>query len=66
MDKFLQTVQNAVWNMFNRPKFIDFLDILMVAIIVYQIILLLKETRASALIKGIILLLIAWLASDIL
>lgn len=66
MDKFLQTVQNAIWNMFNRPKFIDFLDILMVAIIVYQIILLLKETRASALIKGIIILLIAWLASDIL
>ncbi len=66
MDKFLQTVQNAVWNMFNRPKFVDFLDILMVAIIVYQIILLLKETRASALIKGIIILLIAWVTSDVL
>lgn len=66
MQEFLVTIKNAVWNLFNRPTVLDFIDIFIVAYIIYKLILLLQETRASALVKGIMVLLFATLASKIL
>lgn len=52
-------LENAVWNLLNRPTWIDFVDILLVAFIIYNIILIIKETSAVALVIGIVLLIVA-------
>lgn len=44
----------------------DFLDILIVAIIIYNLIKLIRETRAIQLMKGVVVLAIAYAAADIL
>lgn len=44
----------------------DFIDIIMVTYIFYRLILIIMGTRAEQLVKGLIILLIAWAASGIL
>ena len=58
-------IQNVVWNVFNRPSLNDLVDILIVAFLLYQLIMLTRETRASAVIKGLIILLAACLVSNL-
>ena len=59
-------LKNVLWNVFNRPTFTDVLDVLIVAFLLYQLFLLTKETRASAVLKGLVTLLLASWASDLL
>lgn len=65
MSSLWNTIQNMLWNMFNRPGISDILDILLVAFIVYKLLMLTRETRASAVLKGLVLLLAATWISDI-
>lgn len=52
-----------VWNLLNRPRLADFLDIIIVAFLVYQLLKLTRETRASQVLKGLgMLLLCSWLS----
>lgn len=53
MNNLKTIIENAIWNIFNRISFIDFIDILLVAFIIYNLILIIKETRAIALVTGI-------------
>ena len=56
-------IKNLVWNIFNRPTFADALDILVVAFILYKLIMLTRETRASAVLKGLVMLVFAsWIS----
>lgn len=57
MENLSTTFKTAIWNIFNRPTFVDFIDILLVAFIIYHLILIIKESRATALVIGIVLLL---------
>lgn len=64
-DIFVQ-IQNALWNVFFRAGFVDFIDMFFVALIIYQLFLLIRETRASSLLKGVFILLFACFFSSIL
>ena len=54
----LQTIENLIWNVLHRPSLADIVDILIVAIIIYKLLMLTHDTRGSALIKGLLLLLV--------
>ena len=65
MESFWQTVQLAWWNLTHRIGIADIADILIVAVIIYQLIMLTRQTRGSAVLKGLILLLITTVVSMI-
>lgn len=66
METLWTQIQTVLWNVFNRPTFADLLDILLVAFLLYELLMLTKETRASAVLKGLGILLVASLVSDLL
>lgn len=59
-------LQTILWNVFHRPSITDFIDILIVAFLLYELLMLTKETRASAVLKGLGMLLLASLISNLL
>ena len=59
-------IKNLVWNVFNRPTIADVLDIFIVAYLIYKLLMLTKETRASAVLKGLVMLIAASWISDLL
>ncbi len=62
----LQTWQNAIWNVLHRTGFTDVLDILIVAVILYEILMLVRHTRGSAVLKGLVVLVLAGAVSQLL
>ncbi|HNX61149.1 MAG TPA: diadenylate cyclase CdaA [Candidatus Limiplasma sp.] len=59
-------IQNVLWNVFNRPSITDIVDILIVAFLLYELLMLTRETRASAVLKGLVMLVLASWISDLL
>ncbi len=59
-------VKTVLWNVFNRPTVTDILDIFIVAFLLYELLMLTKETRASAVLKGLAMLILASWFSDLL
>ena len=59
-------IKNLVWNVFNRPTIADVLDIFIVAYLIYKLLMLTKETRASAVLTGLVMLIAASWISDLL
>lgn len=66
MQTLWEQIKNALWNMFNRPTITDLLDILIVAFIIYELLMLTRETRASAVLKGLVTLVLASWVSELL
>ena len=60
------TVRNMLWNLTHRIGIIDIIDILIVATIIYELLLLTRHTRGSALLKGLFLLLVIMVVSNLL
>ena len=58
MESYWQTIQLAWWNLTHRIGWTDIADILIVAVIIYELILLMRQTRGSAVLKGLLLLLV--------
>ena len=65
MTDIMATIRNMIWNLTHRMRIIDIIDILIVAVIVYELLLLTRHTRGSALLKGLFLLLIIALMSNL-
>lgn len=65
MTNVWSAIENTLWNVFNRPEISDFVDILFVAFILYKLLMFMRETRASAVLKGVVLLLAATWVSDL-
>ena len=64
MDSFMSSMGTFFWNIINRPRLKDVLDIFFVAFIIYKLLMLTRDTRASQVLKGFILLILAsWLSS---
>ncbi len=64
MDNFGSTVSTFFWNLFNRPRFVDIIDIIIVAYIIYKLLMLTHGTRALQVLKGFLLLVVAsWVSS---
>ena len=66
MNDIWSTIRNMVWNLTHRLGIIEILDILIVAIIIYELLLLTRHTRGSALLKGLFLLIVIVAISNIL
>ena len=59
-------IRDVLWNVFNRPTLLDALDIVIVAVLLYGLIMLARQTRASAVLKGLVILILASWVSDLL
>ncbi|HRX08314.1 MAG TPA: diadenylate cyclase CdaA [Candidatus Limiplasma sp.] len=59
-------IRDVLWNVFNRPTLTDALDILIVAVLLYGLLMLARQTRASAVLKGLVILILASWVSDLL
>ena len=66
MGDLWSTVRNMLWNLTHRIGIIDIIDILIVAVIIYELLLLTRHTRGSALLKGLFLLLVIMVVSNLL
>ena len=66
MTALWDTIQTALWNVFHRPGLSDIIDILIVTVIIYFLLMMTLQTRASAVLKGLVVLLIATFVSDLL
>ena len=66
MTSIWNTIRTTVWNIFHRPGVADVVDILIVAVILYQLLMLTRQTRGSAVLKGLVLLLVVTWFSDLL
>jgi len=66
VESLWQTIQTMVWNVFHRPGLSDFIDIIVVAFIIYELIMLTRQTRGSAVLKGLVLLLLIVGISDLM
>ena len=66
MDSFVNQISMFFWNIFHRPQIGDIFDILLVAVLIYQLIMLTRGTRASDVVKGFVLLLVARFLSELL
>ena len=66
MNDVMNTMQIMIWNLTHRIRIVDLIDILIVAIIIYELLLLTRHTRGSALLKGLFLLLIISVLSNLL
>ena len=58
MAELWSTLELTLWNLLHRPGLADIADILVVAAIVYKLLMLTRETRGSAVLKGLLLLLV--------
>lgn len=58
-------IRDVLWNIFNRPTLTDFLDIMIVAVLLYFLLMLARQTRASAVLKGLVVLILASWISDL-
>ena len=65
MTALWDTIQTALWNVFHRPGLSDIIDILIVTVIIYFLLMMTRQTRASAVLKGLVVLLIATFVSDL-
>ena len=61
-----EQISAILWNIFNRPRLIDLIDILLLTIIIYELLVNVRQTRVSQMLKGILILLAATWLSDVL
>lgn len=53
-----ENLEVYLWNILHRPGLADIADILVVAAIIYKLLMLTRDTRGSAVLKGLLLLLV--------
>ncbi len=66
MQELWAQMSNVLWNVFNRPTVADLVDIFIVAFLLYELLMLTRQTRASAVLKGLAVLVLASWISDML
>lgn len=66
MQDFWQQTTSVLWSLLGRTSVIDLLDILIVAFLVYKLLSLTRDTRASQVLKGIVVLLLVYWLSDLI
>lgn len=66
MGDIMSTIRNMIWSLTHRLGFNDIIDILIVAVILYELLLLTRHTRGSALLRGLFLLLMIAFLSNLL
>lgn len=61
-----ETIELYLWNVLHRPGLSDLADVLLVAIVIYQLLKMTRDTRGSAVLKGLLLLLVVVGVSSLL
>lgn len=64
MQQIWQQTSSLLWSVISRPTIADIVDVLIVAFLVYKLLSLTRETRASQVIKGVVMLLVVYWVSD--
>ncbi|MBQ8094888.1 MAG: diadenylate cyclase CdaA, partial [Clostridia bacterium] len=63
MNAILGQIRAILWNIWNRPDIMDLVDVVLLAVIIYQLLVHVRQTRVSQTLKGIAILLAAtWLS----
>ncbi len=65
MSDLIKNFNNIAWNLTHRVGIVDIFDILIMSIIIYEVLILVRRTRSSALLKGVCLLVFFALASSL-
>lgn len=65
MNDFSGQISAMIWNIFNRPRLVDIIDILLLTAVIYYALTHVRHTRVSQTIKGIGILLLATWLSDV-
>ena len=66
MEQFWQQTSSLLWSIIRRPTIVDILDIAIVAFLLYRLLMLTRDTRASQVLKGLGILFVLYWASDVL
>ncbi|MBR4039823.1 MAG: diadenylate cyclase CdaA [Clostridia bacterium] len=66
MSAIIEQFSAVLWNVVNRPSIVDFIDILLLTVVIYEVLVHIRHTRISQTIKGIVILLFATWASDMI
>jgi len=63
---FWDQVQTFFWNIVHRPTWIDYLDILIIAFLIYQLVTVTRQTRAIQVLKGLAVIIVASYLSELM
>ena len=66
MQSLINNIEMFFWNIIHRPSLADVLDILIMAALLYQLVMLTKQTRAVQVLKGFAVLLVVSYLSELL
>ncbi|MCI5565913.1 MAG: diadenylate cyclase CdaA [Clostridiales bacterium] len=66
MADFWTQLQNFLWNILHRPTWVDFIDIAIIAFLIYQLILLTRQTRAVQVLKGLAIMIVVSYFSELI
>lgn len=66
MDAIREQFSAIMWNLFNRPRFVDLIDILLLTVIIYELLVHIRHTRMSQTLKGVVILILATWVSDMI
>ena len=63
MRTLLEPVITIAWNVWHYPDVMDFVDVILLAVLIYQMIIHVRNTRVSQTLKGIMILLVLMITS---
>ena len=66
MAGFWDQLQTFFWNIIHRPTWVDYIDILIIAFLIYELVSLTRQTRASQVLKGLAVIIVASYASELM
>ena len=66
MNSISEQFSAMLWNIMNRPRLIDFIDIALLTFLIYTLLTYTRQTRIYQIIKGVAIMVIAWWISDVL
>lgn len=66
MNEILDQIQTFFWNIIYRPTWVDYLDIGIMAVLIYQLFLITRRTRSMQVFKGLLMLVLASYISEML
>ena len=66
MTAFWNQVQIFFWNLIHRNTLVDYIDIAIVAFLIYQLVLLTHQTRAMQVLKGLAMIIVASYLSELI
>lgn len=66
MSEVWDQIQTFFWNIIHRPTWVDYLDIAIMAVLIYQLFLITRRTRSMQVFKGLLILILASYVSEML